>query len=68
MRHIAQINDKEVAKKYPNWNLTNEKVLIGDVNSNGMIDLGDILKIQRYIAAQNSAEVKAKNPNWAKLK
>ena len=38
--------------------------LRGDLNDNGTLDMGDIIKIYRHIAAQNNSEVYAKHPDW----
>ena len=54
-------------KKYYNWKLDEEKVLIGDVNKNGKIDVGDILKLRRYIAASTSKEIAEKHSDWLNI-
>lgn len=36
----------------------------GDINKNGKIDVGDILKMQRHIATQSSKTTLKKHPDW----
>ena len=36
----------------------------GDINKNGKIDVGDILKMQRHIATQSSKVTLKKHPDW----
>ena len=36
----------------------------GDLNKNGKIDVGDILKMQRHIATQSSKATLKKHPDW----
>ena len=36
----------------------------GDINKNGKIDVGDILKMQRHIATQSSNATLKKHPDW----
>lgn len=36
----------------------------GDINKNGKIDVGDILKMQRHIATQSSKATLKKHPDW----
>lgn len=36
----------------------------GDLNKNGKIDVGDILKMQRHIATQSSKTTLKKHPDW----
>ena len=44
--------------------MSNEDQVIGDINKNGNIDVGDILKIQRYISANNNEQVAVNHPDW----
>lgn len=36
----------------------------GDVNGDGKIDMGDILLVQRHIAAEQNYSTRSKNPDW----
>ena len=36
----------------------------GDLNDNGKLDSGDIIKIYRHIAQSNNVEIAAKHPEW----
>ncbi len=38
--------------------------LPGDVNENGILDINDIIALQRHIATQNSDEVLKQHPEW----
>ena len=44
------------------------KNMLGDLNKNGRIDIGDILILQRYIAASNSKKVAESHPDWLIIK
>ena len=50
-------------------NITSKKaysinILYGDVNDNGKIDIGDVLAMQRHIAAKNTESVRLKHSTW----
>lgn len=64
LRHMAQVNSQDVHQRHPQWELTNQMIMIGDMNKNGAIDIGDILKLRRYMAASNSDAVAAAHPSW----
>jgi hypothetical protein len=64
---MAQEQSETTKTNHPNWKLDEEKVLIGDVNKNGKIDIGDILKLRRYIAASTSKEIAEKHSGWLNL-
>ena len=64
---MAYTNSTIVANKHTDWKLSDEKIKIGDINKNGKIDIGDILKLQRYISASNSKEVTEKHKDWLNL-
>ena len=38
--------------------------MAGDLNDNGQLDSGDIIKIYRHIAQSNNAETAAQHPDW----
>ena len=62
-------HDKAV---YPNITIVKAKEeskdIIGDLNKNGRIDIGDILILQRYIAASNNKKVAEAHPDWLIIK
>ena len=43
-------------------NITNK--VAGDLNDNGQLDFGDVIKIYRHIAQGNNVEVATKHPEW----
>jgi len=68
LRHIAQNNSQEVAKKHSKWKISDDMTVIADVNKNNKIDSGDTLVLLRYISAMNNEEVARKHPTWLNLK
>lgn len=40
------------------------KLMLGDLNDNGRIDIGDLLLIHRHISATNKEAVQQRHPNW----
>ena len=50
-----------------NWRLNDRKKLIADATQDGKIDLRDILKLKRYLAAISDPNLGNKNPNWKVL-
>ena len=64
---MAYIRSEEIANKHPDWNLSKEKIEIGDVNNNGKIDSGDWVKLLRYKAALDSKEIAEKHSDWLNL-
>jgi hypothetical protein len=53
-------NDSTVTIKIEN--ITNK--VAGDLNDNGQLDFGDVIKIYRHIAQGNNVEVATKHPEW----
>ena len=43
-------------------------IMLGDLNKNGRIDIGDILILQRYIAASTNKKVANAHPEWLIIK
>ncbi len=66
-RHIAFTNSDNTASKHPEWKLNSEKLSIGDINENGVIDITDILKLLRYVAAKNNNYTAQKHADWINL-
>ena len=67
-RHKAQRDNPAVAQKHPDWKLSTELVRLGDLNNSGDIDVGDFLKITRYIVAKKDQVVRNRHAEWLKLK
>ena len=40
------------------------KTMVGDLNDNGQLDSGDIIKIYRHIAQENNIETATRHPEW----
>ena len=43
---------------------TDTSIMYGDLNNNKIIDIGDLLKLKRYIAQANDKSVAQKHPDW----
>ena len=58
---------KDAAGNESTINIKIENILdsmAGDLNDNGQLDSGDIIKIYRHIAQSNNAETAAQHPDW----
>jgi len=49
--------------EYVTCNIAGE-IMIGDLNDNGQLDSGDIIKIYRHIAQSNNVETATRHPEW----
>ncbi len=61
--------DNNISKNNTNSNNTTTEdtkdiELYGDINKNGLIDIGDVLLLLRHIAQKNDKGVLAKHPDW----
>ena len=46
------------------WKLANDEKTRADVNGDGKINIRDIIKIRKYIAAKSSNDIAKKHPKW----
>ena len=47
--------------------LSKEKQEIADVTKDGIVDINDVMKLKRYIAAHNDENVAKIHPSWLNL-
>ena len=67
IKNIELIKDTYVVEYDTDEHVTyniNEGIVFGDLNDNGQLDFGDVIKIYRHIAQSNNPEVEAKHPEW----
>lgn len=58
------MKDENIANKYADWILQDDALYCADANADEIVDLADVLKIQRHIAAEKSEQVGQKHPEW----